>query len=305
MSRDDPSLAVRDRITAMAGAASYEVSARDPKAFDAAVELLAPGTQVSITWLPQDDDDARVYAAQRLRDAGFEPIPHIAARMVESEAHLQQLIGRLCGEAGVERLLVISGDVARATGPFEDSSALIASPGFANPALRHIWLGGYPEGHPKVDPATLNATLDAKIAAVRALGMTAGVMTQFCFDSAPILSWAHGLRARHDVPVRIGLAGPAGIRTLLRFARICGVGTSAKAIVTRGASITRLLTDAAPDAIIRDLAVSPGFEAIQPFGLHLFPFGGVERTARWMGAVAAGRFRLRDSESGFQADLTD
>jgi methylenetetrahydrofolate reductase (NADPH) len=303
MSRDDPSLPVRERVAALAGGASYEVSARDRQGVDAAARLLPPGTQVSITWLPADKDDDRVVAARLLRDLGFVPIPHIAARMVESGAHLQRLLGRLCGEAGVDQLLVISGDVKTATGPFADSKALIVSPEFANPVLRHIWLGGYPEGHPKVDTPTLERTLDAKIAAVEALGMTAGVMTQFCFDAAPILDWAQRFRARHRVPVRIGLAGPAGIATLLRYARICGVGTSAKAIVTRGASITRLLTDAAPDPIIRDIATAPAFDAIEPFGLHMFPFGGMERTARWVSAVAAGRFRLHDSESGFRTDL--
>jgi methylenetetrahydrofolate reductase (NADPH) len=153
-----------------------------------------------------------------------------------------------------------------------------------------------------VEHAVLHATLDAKIAAIRGLGMTAGVITQFCFDARPILTWMNDFRARHaETTVRVGLAGPAGIRTLLRYAAICGVGTSTKAIVSRGASIARLLSDAAPDPIIRDLAETAAFHDLQPLGFHLFPFGGLDRTARWMGAIAAGRFRLRDSEWGFQA----
>ena len=292
---------VRDRIVDMAGEASFEVSARDRQGIDAAVSLLAPGTMVSVTWLPQDDDDARVEAARRLREAGLEPVPHIAARMIGSEAHLQRLLGRLCDEGGVRQLLVISGDVKQATGPFGGSAALIDSPTFGHPDLRRIWLGGYPEGHPKVDGLSLNATLDAKIAAILDRQMAPGVITQFCFAADPILSWMRGFRARHgEVPVRIGLAGPASIRTLLRFAMICGVGTSVKAIVSRGASIARLLSEAAPDPIIRDLAATSEFASLQPMGLHLFPFGGLERTAQWMGAIAGGSFHLRDSESGFQ-----
>ena len=297
----DPAATVRERIIDLAREASYEVSARDAKGIDAAIARLAPGTRISVTWLPSDDDDNRVHAARRLREAGFEPVPHIAARMVTSEGHLAHLLGRLCDEAGVTQLLVISGDVKQASGPFDDSSALIASPAFARPALRQVWLGGYPEGHPKVDDETLDATLDAKIAAIRALGMTPGVITQFCFDADPILRWMLAIRARHaELPVRIGLAGPAGIRTLLRFAAICGVGTSAKALVTRGSSIARLLSEATPDPIIRDLAETSAYHDLQPMGFHLFPFGGLDRTARWMGSVAAGRFELRGSASGFQ-----
>ncbi|WP_206366445.1 methylenetetrahydrofolate reductase [Sphingomonas gei] len=291
---------VRERIAGLAREASYEVAARDARGIDAAIARLSPGTLVSVTWLPLDDDEARVLASRRLREAGFEPVPHIAARMVTSDDHLQRLLRRLCDEAGVRQLLVISGDVKQASGPFEDSAALIASAAFAQPALSRIWLGGYPEGHPKVDHATLNATLDAKIAAVRALGMTPGVITQFCFDADPILRWLLDFRARHDVPVRIGLAGPAGIRTLLRFAAICGVGASARSLVTRSASIARLLVDTTPDPIIRDLAETAAYHDLQPMGFHLFPFGGLDRTARWMGSVAAGGFELRASASGFQ-----
>jgi methylenetetrahydrofolate reductase (NADPH) len=297
----DPAETVRERIVDLAREASYEVSARDDKGIDAAIARLAPGTRVSVTWLPADDDDNRVIASRKLRDAGFQPVPHIAARMVTSHDHLQRLLGRLCDGAGVTQLLVISGDVNQASGPFDDSAALIASPAFRQAALRHIWLGGYPEGHPKVDQTTLDATLDAKIEIIRSLGMTPGVITQFCFDADPILRWMIAFRRRNaDVPVRIGLAGPAGIRTLLRFAAICGVGASAKALITRGSSIARLLSETAPDPIIRDLAETSAYRELQPMGFHLFPFGGLDRTARWMGSVAAGEFQLRGSASGFQ-----
>jgi methylenetetrahydrofolate reductase (NADPH) len=297
----DPATAVRERIIDLARAASYEVSARDTKGIAVAIARLTPGTRVSVTWLPNDDDDNRVQASRRLREAGLEPVPHIAARMVTSKDHLRSLLLRLCDEARVSQLLVISGDVRQASGPFADSAALIASPAFAQPALTHIWVGGYPEGHPKVDDETLNTTLDAKIAAIRARGMTPGVITQFCFDADPILRWILAFRTRHsDVSMRIGLAGPAGIRTLLRFAAICGVGSSAKALVTRGASIARMLSEATPDPIIRDLAETSAYHDLQPLGFHLFPFGGLDRTARWIDTVAAGHFELRSSASGFQ-----
>ena len=88
----DPAETVRGRIVDLAREASYEVSARDDKGIDAAIARLAPGTRVSVTWLPADDDDNRVTAARKLRDAGFEPVPHIAARMVNGEDHLQRLL---------------------------------------------------------------------------------------------------------------------------------------------------------------------------------------------------------------------
>lgn len=293
------------RIAALARSASFEIAARDDAAIEAAGALLAPGGRVSITWLPRDGDEDRIAAARALHDRGLEPMPHIAARLIVDEAHLRRLIARLCDEAGVSQLLVIGGDAARPIGPFGSAADLIASPAFAHPQLRGIAVGGYPEGHPAIGQGALAAALDAKIAAIAARGLTPEIITQLCFDSGPILGWLRGFRARHrSVPVRIGIAGPASIRTLLRFARICGVGTSAKALVSRGASIARLLTEAAPDPLLRDLAESRDLDALGAVGLHLFPFGGFERTARWIGAVADGRIRLRQSDSGFQVDVT-
>lgn len=302
--RDDDGPPVRERITAFARAASFEVSARDDAAIEAAGSLVAPGGRVSITWLPRDDDDDRMGAARALRRIGLEPMPHIAARMIEDEAHLGRLIGRLCDEAGVSQLLVIGGDAKQPRGPYAAGADLLSSPALAHPSLRRIALGGYPEGHPAVGEAELAAALDTKIAAVEALGLAPEVITQLCFDSDPMLAWTRAFRVRHPgVPVRLGIAGPASIRTLLRFARICGVGASARAIVSRGASIARLLTEAAPDPILRDLAETPEIDALGPVGIHLFPFGGFERTARWIGAVAEGRIRLRQSDSGFQVEI--
>ncbi|QEH79704.1 methylenetetrahydrofolate reductase [Sphingomonas sp. C8-2] len=294
----DEAWPVRERIVAFARDASFELSPRDGAAL-AAAAALAPGSRISITWLPRDADDDRVAAARALHDRGLVPVPHIAARMIEDEAHLAGLIGRLCGEAGVSQLLVIGGDAKQPRGPFAASTDLLSSPALAHPMVRRIAVGGYPEGHPWAG----EALLDAKIAAIGALGVTAEVITQLCFDSGPILAWARVFRARHpEVPVRLGIAGPASIRTLLRYARICGVGNSAKALVARGASIARLLAEAAPDPLLRDLAETPDIDALAPVGVHLFPFGGFERTARWIGAVAEGHFRFRGSDSGFQVD---
>jgi len=295
----DEDAPVRGRITAFAADASFELSARDEAAVEAAPSLLPPGARVSITWLPRDADGDRIAAARALGDRGLQPVPHIAARMIGDDAHLDRLIGRLCDEAGVSQLLLIGGDAAQPRGPFAAAADLLASPAFPRPALRRIAVGGYPEGHPTAG----DTVLDAKIAAIEALGLEAEVITQLCFDSAPIVAWTRAFRERHPtVPLRLGIAGPASIRTLLRYARICGVGASAKALVSRGASIARLLAEAAPDPLLRDLAETPDVEGLGPIGVHLFPFGGFERTARWVGAVAEGRFGLRRSDSGFQVE---
>src|SRR3546814_10207425 len=85
------------------------------------------------------------------------------------------------------------------------------------------------------------------------------VVTQFGFDPDAFLAWLKEARVRGiDTPVRIGIPGPAGIKTLLRFAARCGVGASASVLMKYGASITNLLGSAGPDRLVDAYAADLG-----------------------------------------------
>ncbi len=294
---------LHERIRRFVAGASFEMSANDLAGLEAARPLLAPGTIVAITWLPketQDSHDARVAAALALRNAGFDPMPHIAARRLRSRDELDRLLGRLANEAGVRRAFLIGGDVKQADGPYASSLDALRSGLFERHGFRGIGIAGYPEAHPSIAPGLLASDTAARIATALEVGLDPTIVTQFCFDAAPILDWTRRLRrTQPGLPVRIGLAAPASVRTLIRFAAICGLGASAKALIGRGASITRLLTEAGPEPVIRDLLAAP-IAALGPVALHLFPFGGLQRAARWANAVARGAFTLSNSEVGFR-----
>jgi methylenetetrahydrofolate reductase (NADPH) len=115
------------------------------------------------------------------------------------------------------------------------------------------------------------------------MGHDFAVVTQFGFDAEPILAWLAQLReANVHGLVRVGVPGPANVKTLLRFAARCGVGASTKVMSKYGVSITRLLTTAGPDALIEDLArgLSPARHG--EVLLHFYPFGGLKTTAEWV-----------------------
>lgn len=294
---------IRDRIRLFCGTASFEVAARDMAGLEAARQVLPPGVAVSVTWLPTDNDQARIAMAVALRDAGFEPVPHIAARRVASAADLDRLLGSLRDQAGVDRALIIAGDVPAAVGPYSSSLQILESGACERAGFKAVGFGVHPEGHPSIDDKVLGRELDAKIQRAGDGGLNSFLVTQFCFAAAPIFAWIEKFRlAQPSIPIRIGLAGPASLKTLLRFAVLCGIGASAKAVVSRAASFARLLGEAGPDPVIRDIAAWPRFDALGPVGLHLFPFGGLARTARWNARVVQGHFRLRPSESGFEVE---
>jgi methylenetetrahydrofolate reductase (NADPH) len=241
-----------------------------------------------------------VAIAARLRRAGFRPVPHVTARSLASLAALDDYLARAAGEAGVDHVLVIGGDRDRPAGPFDSSLSVLCTGLLRKHGIRRVGVAGYPEAHPAIPAKALQDALLAKKELARENGLELQIVTQFCFDAGPIVAWARQAR-KFGLPVRIGLAGPASITTLLKFAARCGIGNSVRVLKSRTNSIIRLITDAGPEVVVRDLARSMAEDpAVSPVGVHLFTFGGLLRSARWLRALREGNFDILPGQPGFQ-----
>lgn len=262
---------------------SIEVTPREPGVARTVLEHFGAGLDVHVTFLPDDDMQRAAETCGRLREAGFEPIPHLTARNFANVETLRMHLARLRAEASVKRALVIAGDVAKPRGEFSASIEVIGTGLLEANGIGAILVAGHPEGHPAVTDEVMAAALREKIAAARAHGIEPTIVTQFGFEAEPICRWILALRrAGIDVPVRIGVAGPASTAALLKFAMRCGVGNSLRALRTRGGAIGKLMGETTPDALIADLArlLTPEHGAIA--GLHLYIFGGIRKTATWL-----------------------
>jgi methylenetetrahydrofolate reductase (NADPH) len=246
--------------------------------------LLPGGTPVYFTAVPTVAPQEIVEGAVRLRQAGLEPVVHIAARRLASTELLRDLLARLNGEAGVRRLLVIGGDVDR-SGPYPDALAVIQKGRLREAGIEEIGVAAYPEGHPRIAPGRLEAALDEKIAAATAQGLGVDIVSQFSFSPERIVAWLKQLRACGiNRPVRVGMAGPTSVPALFRFARRCGVSASLRGLVSGAAA--SLIGHVGPDRILDALAAPEGLGEIAP---HYFSFGGTVETARYACEAAAGR----------------
>jgi methylenetetrahydrofolate reductase (NADPH) len=266
---------------------SLEATARDLARLATAPGAIPAGTPVFIPFLPDESFAARIEAAATARRLGFVPTAHIAARRLTSAAELDGFVAALAGEAGVDRVLVIAGDLDQPAGPYDDALAVIRSGVLERHGIRTLAVSGYPEPHPRIAPNLLWQALEAKAAAARELGMALEIATQFTFDADPVVDWIGEVRARGiDAPIRIGIPGPASVKTLLRFAAVCGVAASSRVLAKYGLSLTRLLTTAGPDRLVDGLVAGLGPQHGVVHG-HFYPFGGLARTAEWIGAYAA------------------
>jgi methylenetetrahydrofolate reductase (NADPH) len=273
------------RTAQLLGMASIEITSRDD--FGAAAELLAPGSDIYVGFLPRDNYRRNAAIAKELRDAGFNPVAHIPVRQFASIADIDDYLARLGGEARVERVLGIGGDLFTPRGPLGSTIQLVESGLLQKHGIGAIEFAGYPEGHPYLGEQAAFDALSAKVAAARVGGLRVGAVTQFCFSVAPIVTWlgalsAHGL----DIDVRIGVAGPANPISLVKFALRCGIGDSLSVMQKNAARVTRLAVDAGPDEVVFDLARAlPALPASRVACFHFFPFGGLAKTARWIRAA--------------------
>ena len=232
-----------------------------------------------------------VAPAARFRRAGLIPVPHVGARHLESAAQLQQFAARLAGEAGVDRILVIGGDRAQPAGPYDSSLAVMQTGVFQKAGITRMAVAGFPEGNPNISEPTLDEALAAKLKFARENGLQLSIVTQFCFKADPIVQWLRRTRNRGiEIPVRVGLAGPARLTTLARYAVRCGIGNSLH-VLTEHPSFAKLLTEKGPEPIIRELATSlrgeNGAHPLNIAGLHFYVFGGFNKTVDWIDAVRA------------------
>ena len=282
--RAAPDLA-RHRATELVAACSIEISPRDDFAGERLRELLDPGRTVFVNYPGSVTHHDVVAACARLRHAGFDPVLHIAVRRLASFTQASDFLQRAVAEAGVRGALIIGGDPDHPVGPFPDSYDLLESGLLERQGLREVLFAGYPEGHPRIATRTLDEALRAKVALARRQGLNVSLVTQFGFDATPILRWIAALRAQDIVcPVLVGIAGPATVATLAKFAVRCGIGASLRALARGHTAFARILAEAGPDALIGALVAEeePG-STID--GLHVFTFGGVRRTAEWMHAA--------------------
>ena len=268
---------------------SLEMTGKDVPGLIEAKDTIPLGTKINVTFLGNEDLEMRVAAAKAVRDLGFVPVPHISARRLASQAQLEEFLDRLQDVGGTEHVFAVGGDPAKPEGPYEDSFALIRTGILQKYGVREVSIAGYPEGHPDISDEVLWRALEDKSAALKEQGLDAVILTQFAFDTDPVIAWIDAVRAKGiGTQIRIGTPGPAGIKRLLGFARRFGVGANAMIVKKYGFSLTNLMGTAGPDRFVTDLAALLAEDPARgDVGLHFYTFGGLLATSEWAGKFTA------------------
>ncbi len=281
----------------------------------ARTRTLPPGlpadSRIYIPWVPGNQAGQTVQATVRVRELGMVPVPHIAARAITSASSLDQLLADLQREAMVDQILLVAGSHAAPAGVFESSLQVLQGGFLQRHGIRGLNLAAHPEGSPDIPSAALAAALQHKnaFAAANAPALKTGLVTQFCFEAAPVLAWERLARSDgNQLPVDVGLAGLASIPTLIKYGRSCGVGASLKLLTGQGAGqglrLFRLATRLVPGQIVVAVAQARlANPACRFAGFHFFPFGALAATVEWAAALARGDFTLVPNSDGIATDI--
>lgn len=270
------------------------------KIADYRVHLL-PETTVYITFLPGSDFADTITVAARLRREGFNPVPHFAARSIPNRAFAEKALAHLSGEVGVDHVLLIGGAVDQPVGEFSDTMQLLDTGLFDAYGITRIGVAGHPEGSPDIPEEQVRAALAWKNMFAERTDASMYVITQFCFEADPVIEWSRRIQAEGNrLPVYVGIPGLASLKALIGHARACGVGPSMRYLTRQARNVARLLTVSAPDRLVTALATH---RATNPdcgiHGVHLYPLGGLKKSADWARSVIDGRFEFRADGSGF------
>ena len=266
---------------------SIEVMPRTAAKIESFKELLPKKTRVYIAHLEGTTIDEMIVTAKRLTLEGYNVMPHFPARIIENKHILVDWINQYKNEAGVNEALLLAGGVDNPYGDFHCSMDLLETEEFDKAGFKNLHVAGHPEGNMDIDKDGSTKNVDAAISWKQEFSKRTdanmAMTTQFCFEAGPVIDWANRMASNGiDIPIHIGVAGPAKLQTMIKFSMTCGVGASLRVLKRRAKDVTKLLLPFKPDQFLIELAKhkasNPDFLITN---VHFFPLGGIKTNANW------------------------
>ena len=284
----EENIKVSESLKDFLGDFSIEVMPRTASKIESFTEILPQSTRIYIAHIEGVPIEEMVETAKRLANDGFNVMPHFPARIIKDKSMLDDWINRYQGEAGIEQALLLAGGVTKPHGDYENSMQLVETELFEKYNFKHLHFAGHPEGNKDIDSDGSNKNVDAALSWKQKFkertDIALALTTQFCFEAEPVIEWANSLTSKGiDIPIHIGVAGPAKLQTLIKFSIACGVGPSLRVLQKRAKDVKKLLLPFEPNEFLETLAehkkANPGFNITN---VHFFPLGGINVNASWI-----------------------
>ena len=279
---------VSDHLKEFLTGFSIEVMPRTAAKIESFKEILPKNTRVYIAHIEGTPIEEMVQTAKRISSEGFNVMPHFPARIIKDKSTLEEWINMYQGEAGINQALLLAGGVDKPHGTFESSMQLVETELFERYNFKNLHFAGHPEGNKDIDKDGSNKNVDEALLWKQKFNersdIDIAITTQFCFEAEPVIEWANSLTNNGiNIPIHIGVAGPAKLQTLIKFSIACGVGPSLRVLQKRAKDVKKLLLPFDPNDFLETLAKhkkeNPKFNISN---IHFFPLGGIKTNASWI-----------------------
>ncbi|HEY6618245.1 MAG TPA: methylenetetrahydrofolate reductase [Steroidobacteraceae bacterium] len=289
---------LKERIVAFMRAASIEITPSEARHLPALRALLPAESSIYISHVPTATLAQVVKTALAVQAAGFQATPHLVARRINYPETLRSALGELVAH-GVEQVLLVAGDTEHATGEFESTIEVFESGLIEKSGIKRVGVAGYPEGQRGIGHTMLGNALKIKQAFADRSGLPMFIVTQFGFNGNALRDWESELsRIGVRLPIVAGIAGPAPLSKLIKFAMLCGIGASLRTVMRNLSAVSGIadLATTPEQHVMRLMQLPNSTHVIAP---HFFCFGGALGTAQWIGEVVAGHFAIDSAEAKF------
>ena len=246
-------------------------------------EFLNKKHSVYITFLPDEKSENVVETAKKLKLEGYDVIPHLPARTVKNNKVLEKYIGELADEAGCSKILIIGGGGNQA-GEISSTMDVLKTDLLSKFNFKSVGVAGHPEGSPDISKDALDLAIIEKNKFSLNVDFKMYLATQFFFEAKSLIEWEKHLNTiNNKLDIHAGIPGPASIKTLINYARSCGIGNSLRFLTKQAFNLTKLATLNTPDKLIYDLAnYVENDKSTNLKNIHFYAFGGMKKTSEWL-----------------------
>jgi len=270
---------------------------------------LQKGIDINVTYLVGSDINDTFEICKKLVDGGMNPVAHCPARAFNDEKDLESYIDRLKNDIGVKELLCIGGGADKPVGKLHETMQVFKSGLLQKYGFEKVNCAVHPEGHPDVKSEIMDAAMLEKAEWANAEGIHLNYCTQFCFEPQPVIEWENNARnllkqrlgeGKKMPTVTIGVAGPAKISALIKFAQMSGVGPSMRFVTKYAGNVMKLATKSDPNELVAGLAnYKKNNDEFLVNRLHYYTFGGLQGTLKWANCASQGDFSVAGDEKSF------
>ena len=246
-------------------------------------DLVPKKNNIYVTYLPDEKMDKVTETAKKLKLEGYTVIPHLPARTIANNNELEKYLKILSEDCGCSKILIIGGG-GNQKGNISSSMEILESDLLSKYNFKEVGVAGHPEGNPDVKQLDLDNAIVQKNNFSKKVDYKIYLATQFFFEAESLKKWEVHLNSlNNNLEIHAGIPGPATLKTLLGYARSCGIGNSIRFLSKQALNITKLAVTRNPDKLIYDLA---SYKIENPDTklkkIHFYAFGGIKKTSDWL-----------------------